>query len=58
MLEAGAFAIGTETELMLKSRWIVPARAMKEGFVFKYQFLEEALKDIVKNTARNKYHLF
>jgi len=58
MLEAGAFVIGTETELMLKSRWVVPARAMKEGFGFKYKFLKEALEDIVKNTARNKYHLF
>ena len=58
MLEAGAFVIGTETELMLKSRWVLPARAMNEGFNFKYKFLEEALEDIVKNTARTKYHLF
>ena len=58
MLEAGAFAIGTETELILKSRWVVPARAMKEGFDFRYKFLKEALEDIVKNIARSKYHLF
>jgi hypothetical protein len=58
MLEAGAFLIGTETELMLKSRWVVPARAMKEGFDFKYTVLGDALEDIVSHTPRSKYHLF
>jgi len=58
MLEAGAFLIGTETELMLKSRWAVPARAMIEGFEFKYKFLEDALTEIVNKMPRNKYHLF
>jgi NAD dependent epimerase/dehydratase family enzyme len=47
MLEAGAFLIGTETELMLKSRWVIPARAMQEGFVFKYQLVNNALKQII-----------
>src|SRR5262249_13098066 len=32
MLEIGTWLIGSETELLLKSRWAVPARAMKEGF--------------------------
>ncbi|MGC4037152.1 MAG: DUF1731 domain-containing protein [Chitinophagaceae bacterium] len=58
MLEFGAFLIGTETELMLKSRWVIPAKAIKEGFDFKYKNLDDALHDIVNNTARNKYHLF
>jgi uncharacterized protein len=58
MLEAGAFLIGTETELMLKSRWVIPARAMQEGFSFKYPILESALKDIVTGLPRKKYHLF
>lgn len=52
MLEAGAFLIGTETELMLKSRWAVSAQAMKEGFVFKYPLLENALTQIITDLPR------
>lgn len=58
MLEAGAWLIGTETELMLKSRWVVPARALKEGFTFKYPYLENALEEIVSALPRRSYHLF
>lgn len=58
MLEAGAFLIGTETELMLKSRWVNPAKATIEGFEFKYKFLKDALAEIVKKMPRRKYHFF
>jgi NAD dependent epimerase/dehydratase family enzyme len=58
MLEAGAFLIGTETELMLKSRWVIPARAMQEGFVFSHRILKNALLEIVSGLPRKKYHLF
>jgi NAD dependent epimerase/dehydratase family enzyme len=58
MLEAGAFLIGTETELILKSRWVIPAKAMQEGFVFKYPLLENALQEIISDLPRKKYHLF
>ena len=34
MLEIGAFFMRTETELILKSRWVYPERLLKEGFVF------------------------
>ena len=36
MLEVGAFAMRTETELVLKSRRVVPRRLVKSGFVFGY----------------------
>jgi len=58
LLEAGAFLIGTETELILKSRWVLPARAMREGFEFKYKSLDEALKNIISLLPRKHYHLF
>lgn len=58
MLEFGSKLIGTETELILKSRWVLPARLEKSGFTFKYPTLESALKEIVGKTARNQYHLF
>lgn len=34
MLEVGAFFMRTETELILKSRWVYPERLMEAGFVF------------------------
>jgi hypothetical protein len=34
MLEIGTFFMRTETELVLKSRWVVPTRLLAEGFQF------------------------
>ena len=36
MAEIGAFVLRTETELIFKSRWVVPTLLETEGFVFKY----------------------
>jgi uncharacterized protein len=36
MLEIGAIALQTETELILKSRRVVPTRLLEDGFVFTY----------------------
>jgi len=47
MLELGAALIGTETELLLKSRWVVPARLLAEGFRFNYPTVREAVADAV-----------
>ncbi|WP_143304829.1 TIGR01777 family oxidoreductase [Chitinophaga vietnamensis] len=58
LLKLGASVIGTETELLLKSRWVVPARALQEGFVFRYPRLPEALKDIISHLPWRAYHLF
>ena len=46
MLDVGAFAIRTETELLLKSRWVVPTRLQAAGYEFEHPKLEEALRDI------------
>lgn len=46
MLELGARVIGTETELVLKSRWVVPEKLLQHGFVFRYHHLREALSAI------------
>ena len=58
MLKAGAAFIGTETELILKSRWVLPAKLLQKGFAFKHPLLEAALKNIVNQLPRKKYHLF
>ena len=52
LLELGAFIIRTETELMLKSRWVVPARALNEGFKFQYPYLENAIENIVDGNKK------
>ena len=41
ILKFGAVLIGTETELVLKSRWIMPGKLMSEGFVHQYPKIEE-----------------
>ena len=48
MLELGSFAIRTETELLLKSRWVVPTRLLAEGFEFEYPELETAVRQITE----------
>lgn len=58
MLKAGALLIGTETELVLKSRWVLPARVLATGFCFKYPVLKEALEDIIAGVPRKQYHLY
>lgn len=44
MLEIGAFFMRTETELILKSRWVIPTRLEKEGFEFHYTTFSEVVK--------------
>jgi uncharacterized protein (TIGR01777 family) len=48
MLEVGARFIRTETELVLKSRWVIPERMEQEGFTFIYDTLDTALDEILK----------
>jgi uncharacterized protein len=50
MLEVGAFFLRTETELILKSRRIVPGRLLASGFQFQFPKLDEALRDIEGRT--------
>lgn len=47
LLKIGAWIIGTETELILKSRWVMPTRLEKSGYRFKYPSLVPALQDIL-----------
>lgn len=48
MLELGAFFMRTETELILKSRYVVPEKASHAGFTFHYSDIESALNEIFK----------
>ncbi len=46
LLEFGALLIGTETELVLKSRRVVPKRLHDAGYHFQYENIEGALNDL------------
>jgi uncharacterized protein len=48
LLEAGAFIIKTETELILKSRWVIPTKLLEAGFEFIYPQLDKALENILE----------
>lgn len=46
MIEAGAYLLRTETELIIKSRRVVPGRLIASGFEFHFPCLREALEDL------------
>ncbi len=52
MLEFGAFFMRTETELILKSRRVVPGRLLDHGFVFTYPKWPEAAHDLTARLIR------
>lgn len=45
MLELGAIGIRTETELVLKSRWVLPETLTAAGFAFAHPELEGAVRE-------------
>jgi uncharacterized protein (TIGR01777 family) len=47
MLALGAFAMRTETELVLKSRRVVPKRLLDAGFAFEFPRWPDAARDLV-----------
>lgn len=52
-LEFGALIIGTETELILKSRKVYPQRLLETGFVFEFPDLKSALVDLCQREKRS-----
>jgi NAD dependent epimerase/dehydratase family enzyme len=51
MLEVGAVFMRTETELILKSRRVVPGRLLEHGFKFKYPDWREAAVDLCRQPS-------
>ena len=49
MLEIGAIFLQTETELILKSRRVVPTRLIESGFSFGFPNWQDAAKGLCKN---------
>ena len=47
LLNFGAVLIRTETELVLKSRWVLPKRLVQNGYQFKYSTIQNALESLM-----------
>ncbi|WP_420112466.1 TIGR01777 family oxidoreductase [Pseudactinotalea sp.] len=52
LLEIGGRIIGTEPELVLKSRWVHPGVLLDSGFEFRFPALRGALAQIASRTRR------
>ena len=54
MVEIGTFLLRTESELVLKSRRVIPGRLLQAGFTFQYPTWKEAALDLCqrRRTAR------
>ena len=53
MLELGAFVLHSETELILKSRRVVPAKLMQSGFSFEFPAWPEAARELCARVRSN-----
>jgi NAD dependent epimerase/dehydratase family enzyme len=53
MLEVGAFFLRTETELLIKSRRVVPGRLLKSGFGFQFPEIYEVFEDLNSRSGRS-----
>lgn len=54
MAEVGAFALRTDTELLLKSRRVVPGRLADAGFTFTHPTWETAAPDLVARAREQR----
>lgn len=50
MLEIGAFFLRTETELILKSRRVIPGKLLANGFEFRFPQMPEALENLTRTS--------
>src|SRR5260370_27404119 len=53
MLEIGALVLRTETELMLKSRRVIPIRLLQSGFDFQFPNWPDAARDLCVRSREN-----
>jgi uncharacterized protein (TIGR01777 family) len=54
MMEIGAIFLRTETELVLKSRRVVPGRLLESGFTFQYPTWPEAAKELCDRVKKQR----
>jgi uncharacterized protein (TIGR01777 family) len=58
MVELGAWAMRTESELVLKSRRVVPGRLLEAGFVFRFPKWPEAARDLCRQWRERRSRNF
>lgn len=56
MLELGAVFLRTETELILKSRRVVPGRLLESGFAFEFPTWPEAAPELCRRWREGRSH--
>ena len=54
LIEIGAFFMCTESELILKSRRVIPGRLLNAGFQFSFPEWPSAAKDLVARRRQNR----
>ncbi|MBL7713557.1 MAG: TIGR01777 family oxidoreductase [Chitinophagaceae bacterium] len=47
-IKVGTALLGIESDLVLKSLWVLPKRLTEANYPFRYQHLQEALEDIIR----------
>jgi uncharacterized protein len=57
MAEIGAFAVRSDTELLLKSRRVIPGRLLDAGFAFTFPHWQEAAADLARRSKSNAQDL-
>jgi len=55
MIEIGTFLMRTESELILKSRQVVPRRLLEAGFQFTFPCWPAAAQDLVSRWRTRKF---
>jgi uncharacterized protein (TIGR01777 family) len=55
MIEIGTFLMRTESELILKSRQVIPGRLLAAGFQFTFPHWPEAARDLVSRWRARKF---
>lgn len=53
LLKIGAKLINTETELVLKSRNVIPKRLIENGFTFEYNHLASTFSDLLNKSGKH-----
>ena len=51
MLEIGTWLLRTESELVIKSRYVVPGRLLAGGFEFRFPDMQDALADLLQRAT-------
>jgi len=52
LIGLGAAVMGSEAELLLKSRWVVPTRLLDAGFTFEHPAWPQAIRELVAQARR------